>query len=77
MTKHKPFSRTEMKILVYNKRKLRGMSYQEACDELKKEISLCIENSKTEEKEKREANKKSAKQKFDEEFEKIKDGKKR
>jgi len=77
MVKHKPFSRTEMKILVYNKVQ-KGMSYEKACAELEQEINQIIENDiKFEEREKKEANKKSAKQKFDEEFEKLKNGKQR
>ena len=67
MTKHKPFSKTEMKILIFNKVK-RGMSYDQACAELKKEISQCIENSKTEKKEK---------PSFKDEFDKLRNGKKR
>ena len=35
MTKNRPFSKTEMKILVYNKVK-KGMSYDQACKELEK-----------------------------------------
>jgi len=43
MVKHKPFSRTEMKILVYNKVQ-KGMSYEKACAELEQEINQIIEN---------------------------------
>jgi len=35
--KFKPFTRSEMKMLVYNKVN-RGLKYEEACDELKGEI---------------------------------------
>jgi hypothetical protein len=43
MTKRKPFTRSEMKLLVYNKVK-RGMSYDDACKELEKEIESIINN---------------------------------
>ena len=65
MTKHKPFTQTEMKILVYNKVK-RGMNYDQAYKELEKEIKQCIKNSKTEKK--KDPN-------FKEEFEKLRNGK--
>jgi len=45
MTRNKPFSRTEMKILVYNKVK-RGLTHDQACKELNQEIKDIIENSK-------------------------------
>lgn len=45
MTKHKPFSKTEMKILIFNKMKS-GLSYDQAYKELSGEINQCIENSK-------------------------------
>lgn len=66
MTKFKPFTSTEMKILIFNKVK-RGMTYDQACKELEGEISECIKNSKT----------KKEKPSFKEEFEKLKDGQKR
>ena len=50
MTRHKPFSRTELKILVYNKMRQRGMSYDEAIKEVEMEIDKCKENSKTDKK---------------------------
>jgi len=65
MTRHKPFTQTEMKMLVFNKVK-RGMNYDQACKELEKEISECIENSKA---------KKDEKPSFKEEFEKLRNGK--
>ena len=67
MTKHKPFSKTEMKILVYNKMKSKGMSYDQACAELRGEISQCIENSKT---------KRDDAPNFKEEFDKLRNGNK-
>ena len=67
MARIKPFSRTEKKILVYNKVK-RGMSYEQACKEVEKEISECIKNSKVE---------KDDKPTFKEEFEKLRNGEQR
>jgi F0F1-type ATP synthase membrane subunit b/b' len=72
MTRHKPFSQTEMKMLVYNKVK-QGRSYDQACKQLKKEIDAIIKNSKI----KHEGEKKAVKDEFKEEFEKLKNGKKR
>jgi len=40
----KPFTRTEMKILIYNKTK-RGMDYNKAKKEVEMEIEQCMENS--------------------------------
>jgi hypothetical protein len=37
---NRPFSRTELKILVYNKIK-EGKSYNQAVEEVKKEVELC------------------------------------
>ena len=72
MTRHKPFSRTEMKILIFNKMKGKGMSYNEAVSELNGEINQIIENDVKEEKKlKRMEEKKTNKQKFDEEFSKL------
>ena len=39
----KPFTRTEMKILVYNKMK-NGMSYDRAKKEVETEVEQCIVN---------------------------------
>jgi len=57
----KPFTRTEMKILVYNKVK-GGMSYEKACEEVKKQIEQVKENHK----------KSKKKKDFKEEFQKLK-----
>lgn len=67
MTRNRPFSRTEMKILIFNKVK-RGMSYDQACKEVEKEISELIENSRKPKKEK---------PSFKEEFNKLRNGKER
>jgi len=73
MTKHKPFSRTEMKILIFKKMNSKGMAYEDAVKELNKEIDQIIENDVKEEKKlKRMEEKKTDKQKFDEEFSKLK-----
>jgi len=40
-TRTKPFSRTEMKILVYNKMK-HGLGYYEALEEVKKDVEQCL-----------------------------------
>jgi len=45
MSKNKPFSRTEMKILVYNKMKRDGMSYEEAVEQVKRDIEQCQKTS--------------------------------
>ena len=47
MTANKPFTRTEMKILIYNKMK-NGMSYNEAMKEVNMEVGQVRENSKKE-----------------------------
>ena len=47
ISKIKPFSKTELKFLVYNKVK-RGMSYEKACEEVKNDIASCVENKKRE-----------------------------
>ena len=73
MTRHKPFTRTEMKILVYNKMKMRGLSHDLACKELEQEIKEIIENSK----EKHVKEIKPKKDKFKKEFSKLTNGKKR
>jgi hypothetical protein len=74
--KSKPFSRTEMKILVFNKMKKKGMNYDSAYKELSEEIEYFNnENKKNEKKrseEKLEKNKKKDKnKKFKEEFNKL------
>lgn len=68
MTKHKPFNKTEMKILVFNKMKNKGMSYDQACKELEKEINAIIENSK------KKPDVKKSPDKFKEEFAKLTHG---
>jgi ribosomal protein L22 len=70
MTRHKPFSRTEMKILIYNKVK-NGMSYEKAKKEVSKEIASLIENSKKEKK----VDEKTKCDNFQKDFKKMKDGK--
>jgi len=69
---NKPFSRTEMKIMIYNKMQ-RGMSY----DEAKKEVAVAIEqvrdnHEKVKKQEKEQENSKSSKEKFNEDFRKLK-----
>ena len=50
MVRNKPFSRTELKILVYNKMKQKGMSYDDARAEVTMEVEQVRENSKKEDK---------------------------
>ena len=85
MVKHKPFTRTEMKILIFNKVK-NGMSYEKACKELEKEIDSIIANDvKFDQREKRKKYEESAEKKkkikenkkFKDNFAKITNGKKR
>ena len=87
MVKHKPFTRTEMKILVYNKVQ-KGMSYENACKQLEKEIEGIVANdlkfekrekAKIKREKKKEQDQKEEQAKFKKEFAKItkKDGKKR
>ncbi len=67
----KPFSRTEMRILIYNKVK-KGLSYEEAKREVQKEIEHLLKNNKK----MREKEKKKDKRKtFKEEFAKLQNGK--
>ena len=47
---NKPFSRTELKILVFNKMKQKGMSYDDARAEVTMEVEQVRENSKKEDK---------------------------
>ena len=42
----KPFSKTEMKILVYNKMKLKGMDYDSACKQVMEEVETINKNKK-------------------------------
>jgi len=88
MVKHKPFTRTEMKILVFNKMKNRGLSYENACKQLEKEIEGIIsidqkyekrEKAKIKREKKKEQGKKDQQAKFKKEFAKLtkKNGKKR
>jgi len=44
--RNKPFSKTEMKILVFNRMKNRGMSYDDAVKEVNMEVGQIRENSK-------------------------------
>ena len=44
--RNKPFSRVEMKILIFNKMKQKGMSYDDARAEVSMEIEQVRENSK-------------------------------
>jgi hypothetical protein len=60
---NKPFSKTELKILVFSKMRKKGMSYEQAYDEIKKEIALCNANHYKAEK------MKNPKKNFKEEFE--------
>lgn len=59
-------------MLVYNKVK-KGMSYDQACKELKKEVDAIIKNSKI----KHEGEKKAVEDNFKEDFEKLRNGEKR
>jgi len=76
MVRHKPFTKTEMKILVYNKVRS-GMSYEQACKQLSKEIDRIIENDEKFEKEEKKARSKMEKNKFKDDFKKLTNGKKR
>jgi hypothetical protein len=63
--KIKPFSRTEMKILIFNKVK-KGMSYEDAKKEVEKEVNLCIKNIRDQRKKDQENTKnKTFKESFD------------
>ena len=74
MTRHKPFTKTEMKLLVHNKIKTRGLSYDEACEELNMEIEEIIKNSSL--KHKKEVKEKNPKKDdFKKHFQKLTDGK--
>jgi len=42
--KHRVFTKTEMKILVFNKMKQKGLDYVHACKELSEEIEAVREN---------------------------------
>jgi len=87
MVTHKPFSRDEMKILIFNKVKNKNISYEDACAELGQEIDMIVANDEKEEKKQRKikekekelAEKEKLKQeKFKENFSKItKHGKQR
>jgi len=67
--KSKPFSKTELKILVYNKMK-NGLSYEEARKEVEREILSCQENH-----EKFKKNKIEEKKEIIDEFRKLKEAK--
>ena len=41
MGKTKPLTKQEQKILVYTKMKIKGLSYDEAWKEVKKDIAFC------------------------------------
>lgn len=65
---HKPFTRTELKILVFNRMK-KGYSYDQAVEYVKKTVDVCIANGK---KIKEKKNKEDRKNKnFKEEFSKL------
>jgi len=79
MVKNKPFTRTEMKILIYNKMKNKHLSYDQAKKELADEVASCIANNekmRKEEKERKKSEKNDAK-KFKEDFEKLTNGNKK
>jgi hypothetical protein len=70
---HKPFSRTELKILVYNRIK-RGMSYENAVKDVHNQIQTCNENHKkheAKEKEDQENKEDQTNKTFKEEFAKL------
>ena len=71
MAKSKPFSRAEMKVLIYKKMK-NGMSYAKACEQLNQEVEQIIENDATIKREKKNAEKEDARDRFREEFIKLK-----
>lgn len=73
MARHKPFSKTEMKILIYNKVK-GGMTYENARKQVAKDIEQCIQASKQLEKDTAVAEGKNGEKKFKEEFRKLKHG---
>ena len=68
---YRPFARSELKILVYNKVK-RGMSYADAVEQTRKEIETCKINHQ----ENIESDKRTLNEKFKEEFDKLKNEKK-
>lgn len=69
---NKPFTRTEMKILVYNKIN-EGYTYEEAKRIVKEEIDFCIQSNKNEKQRKKKDKIKSIK----EDFKKLKNERKR
>jgi len=71
---NKPFSRTELKILVFNRMK-KGYSYEDAVKYVKETVDECIKNNK---KVKDQENKENSKDKtFKENFSKLRNGNKR
>jgi uncharacterized protein YoaH (UPF0181 family) len=72
MGKNKPFTRSEMKILVYNKMKS-GLSYDEAIKQISKEVDYVVNNKKELRREQKD-NKKIDK-KFKEDFTNLKNEK--
>ena len=68
---HKPFTQTELKILVFNKVK-KGYSYKQAIELVEKEIDMCLKNHKEYKDQESSKNKT-----FKEEFSKLIHGKKR
>ena len=70
---HKPFTRTELKILVYNRMKQHGMSYDDAINFVRKEIDTCNKSHKHHLRSKN----KDKGEKFKEEFKKLGNKKKR
>lgn len=55
-----------MKILIYNKMRIKKMGYKQACNELSKEIDFCKETANKKKVEK------TPSEKFKESFEKLK-----
>ena len=68
MVRNKPFSKTEMKILAYNRMK-RGYSYDEAVKHVQKEVEVLVKNGKATKEKKDKENK--ASKTFKEEFSKL------
>lgn len=68
---HKPFTRTELKILVFNRMK-KGYSYDNAIKYVQKEINEVIKNGKKIKEKKDQENKKDSEDKtFKESFSKL------
>jgi len=74
MVSRKPFSKAEMKTLVYKKVQS-GMSYEDACKQVGKEVDQVIKNDNNLKKEKKSKKKKDLNKTFKEGFKKLTNGK--